>query len=497
MKRAGLLVGLLALIAALIAGYLYFDRSEAPSPVATAVPAPDSEPAPAATQEAGTSPSTASPVATAPRADTAPAPAAPAHAPRVVARTPESGADSASEPVPEAAPKAAPGAVAASPPSFDVVRVESSGETVVAGRAVPGSVVTLLDGARRLGSATSDRNGQWVIVPPRPLAIGGHELGLEARLRSGEILLSENVVVVSVPAPAPEPKVAAAEPTEAPAPEPAPAPSAADVASAGRTVPTETTAPAVTPVPLAAPVAPVAPVASVAPAPAQEQATAPVPAPVAPVPAPAQEQDTAPAEAPASPQIVARGPDTAVPQPLAVLMPRGGQGPVRVLQAPEPRQNQPGEGALVMETVNYDADGVAVIGGRAVPGARLVIYLDDVVVGRVAAGPDGRWSVRLERPIGDGVHTLRVDHVDAGGRVLASVESPFARAVLVAGLPDETAVVVQPGNSLWRIARRIYGEGVRYTVIYQANRRRIGDPDLIYPGQIFTVPRAVGAPAPE
>ncbi|MCK5276640.1 MAG: LysM peptidoglycan-binding domain-containing protein, partial [Alphaproteobacteria bacterium] len=50
-------------------------------------------------------------------------------------------------------------------------------------------------------------------------------------------------------------------------------------------------------------------------------------------------------------------------------------------------------------------------------------------------------------------------------------------------------VVVQPGNSLWRLARRTLGEGTRYTVIYQANRDRIRDPDLIYPGQVFEVPR--------
>jgi nucleoid-associated protein YgaU len=48
--------------------------------------------------------------------------------------------------------------------------------------------------------------------------------------------------------------------------------------------------------------------------------------------------------------------------------------------------------------------------------------------------------------------------------------------------------VIQPGNNLWRISRVIYGRGIEYTVIYQANRDRIRDPDLIYPGQIFATP---------
>ncbi len=49
-------------------------------------------------------------------------------------------------------------------------------------------------------------------------------------------------------------------------------------------------------------------------------------------------------------------------------------------------------------------------------------------------------------------------------------------------------MIVQPGNSLWRIARRLYGDGFQYVQIYEANREQIRNPDLIYPGQIFGVP---------
>jgi nucleoid-associated protein YgaU len=52
----------------------------------------------------------------------------------------------------------------------------------------------------------------------------------------------------------------------------------------------------------------------------------------------------------------------------------------------------------------------------------------------------------------------------------------------------DNSLIVQPGSSLWRIARQSYGAGGRYAIIYGANRDRIGDPDLIYPGQIFTLP---------
>jgi nucleoid-associated protein YgaU len=50
------------------------------------------------------------------------------------------------------------------------------------------------------------------------------------------------------------------------------------------------------------------------------------------------------------------------------------------------------------------------------------------------------------------------------------------------------AVIIRRGDNLWRISRRVYGRGVRYTTIYLANQDQIRDPDLILPGQVFSVP---------
>ncbi|MCY0147596.1 LysM peptidoglycan-binding domain-containing protein [Hoeflea sp. G2-23] len=50
------------------------------------------------------------------------------------------------------------------------------------------------------------------------------------------------------------------------------------------------------------------------------------------------------------------------------------------------------------------------------------------------------------------------------------------------------AVIIRRGDTLWQISRRTYGQGVRYTTIYLANRSQIQDPDRIKPGQVFSVP---------
>src|SRR5690606_36086009 len=50
------------------------------------------------------------------------------------------------------------------------------------------------------------------------------------------------------------------------------------------------------------------------------------------------------------------------------------------------------------------------------------------------------------------------------------------------------AVIIRRGDTLWRISRRVYGHGIRYSTIYLANQDQIADPDRIWPAQVFTVP---------
>ena len=47
---------------------------------------------------------------------------------------------------------------------------------------------------------------------------------------------------------------------------------------------------------------------------------------------------------------------------------------------------------------------------------------------------------------------------------------------------------VKSGDCLWNIAKKFYGNGSKYTVIYNANKDKIKNPNLIYPGQVLTIP---------
>lgn len=47
---------------------------------------------------------------------------------------------------------------------------------------------------------------------------------------------------------------------------------------------------------------------------------------------------------------------------------------------------------------------------------------------------------------------------------------------------------VVKGDCLWNIAKKFYGKGSKYTLIYNANKGIIKNPSLIYPGQVLTIP---------
>jgi nucleoid-associated protein YgaU len=184
---------------------------------------------------------------------------------------------------------------------------------------------------------------------------------------------------------------------------------------------------------------------------------------------------------------------------LAVIVPRNGGGATQVVQLPSTTPSSPATpdaaaprmGALSLDTVDYDNHGDIIVGGHAEPGAEVRVYLDNGLLGRALAGADGRWELRPDQPVPPGLHTLRADQLNADSKVTARVETPFERAAptdLAETASTANSIVVQPGNSLWRMARRSYGSGWQYSVIYEANKDQIRDPDLIYPGQVFKLP---------
>ena len=310
-------------------------------------------------------------------------------------------------------------------PSFDIVRVDPEGNTVIAGRSEPNAEVTILDGDTEIGRVQSDERGEWVFVPTEKLPPGERILTLrQGDDESAEARASDEAIVLVVPEPGKD--IAGRDSSESETP-------------LALVVPRDEAARrTVTPRVLQAPAA--GPVATPA-APATDQA------------------DTAP--------VIQAYPEKA-----------------------DTAQTQTADGSdVTVDIIEYDDKGEVVFGGKTEPNAEVEVFIDEKTVGRATADAEGRWQMRPSTPVAPGNYNLRVDKVDPAGQVKARVALPFVRAAPLAELPADRLVVIQPGNNLWRIATRVYGQGTRYIQIHDANRDQIKDPDLIYPGQIFGLPR--------
>ncbi len=169
---------------------------------------------------------------------------------------------------------------------------------------------------------------------------------------------------------------------------------------------------------------------------------------------------------------------------FAIVASKQASEPSQVLQSP----GSSSPAVLGIDAVDYDETGEFNLSGRAAPNALVNVYLDNTYIGTAKADADGRWNLVPETRVKPGQYDLRADQVDAKGTVQERVNMPFMRDERAPELVAGSFYVVQPGNSLWRIARRVYGEGLTFTVIYKANKEQISDPDLIFPGQIFTLP---------
>ena len=130
--------------------------------------------------------------------------------------------------------------------------------------------------------------------------------------------------------------------------------------------------------------------------------------------------------------------------------------------------------------------------GSATPGATVQVFANRNFIDQAIADSNGRWSMSSQ--VVPGRYTLQVVQLDEFGNPAYAIEVPFERAAFADVVFSDGNVIVQPGNSLWVISRRAYGDGAQYTIIYQANASQIRDPDLIYPGQIFTVPEEEVSP---
>jgi nucleoid-associated protein YgaU len=320
-----------------------------------------------------------------------------------------------------------------------VVVIEPSGEGVIAGRAAPGWKVSVQSGGTKVAEAKADLQGEWTVVLDRPLPAGDHALSLKILSPDGTKAVSSQETV----------RVA--------------------VGTSG----------------------------------AQAVAAAPAPQPgsanVAPQPAP-------PAEAPASMAEVEPNVTRALARAEREALSASGGAPL---------QSKP---ALVFKTVDYELSGAGTgtvtITGSSEPGAKIAIYYSGAPFAEARADRNGNWRVTVAKTLGMGEHSFRAERGGAApGTTVAALISierveakpeapapqvaasgPAGQVAAVQGAPGavqdaKEVYVIRRGDTLWAIAKRHLGSGLRYTSIFQDNRTVINNPHLIHPQQEVTLPK--------
>ncbi|WP_027229816.1 LysM peptidoglycan-binding domain-containing protein [Phyllobacterium sp. UNC302MFCol5.2] len=359
--------------------------------------------------------------------------AAPAPAPQQEAKVESPTLPAANAPAaqPDASVPQGEATITSSGPTFDILRVEPSGSIVVAGKAAKNATVDLLSGSQIVGTGKATDTGDFVIALDTPLKPGDYQLVLRSTLPDGSALTSLETAIVSVPENKSGQVLALVEQSGQPS----------------RMITTP-------------------------------QATTPA--------APAEAQTaTATAASPAGDKPAA-----------------------------------PAERALVaVEAVEIEGNKIF-IAGTSEPGSTVKLYANDDPLGTTKTAPNGRFLLQTVQELAVGDYIIRAEMMGRDGMtIIARAAVPFKREAgeRVAAIADATpgdsatgavpqgtdpaaqnseaplknvdgSVIIRRGDNLWRISRRTYGAGVRYTTIYLANKEQIRNPNKIFPGQVFTLP---------
>lgn len=383
-------------------------------------------------------------------------------------------------------------------PAFDVVRITPDGNALVAGRAEPGANVSILVDGAEAAVGAADGSGKFALVFDLNPSEAPRLMTLSTTGTDGTSLESKESVIVS-PVAAPTPNVALPElpdSDDTAAPEPAEPPAGEAVADG--TLAGDQSEESVAPEEQTEEIA------------SSNEQPAPDTVPSASNSAEnsdgserdssstalnSGETETAAPDQPSQPIVAGPAPTVIPEEPAAPAILLADESGVRVLQPPT---ETPVPEGVSIDAVTTGPSGAMAISGRAAGGGFARLYADNGEVATVPVDATGSWRANLPITLPP-KFTLRVDQIGTDGVVLARTETEVTRetreeleGLLVeevrAGSAASIVVTVQEGFTLWAIARDSYGDGRLYVKVFEANRDQIRDPDLIYPGQVFSVP---------
>jgi hypothetical protein len=140
---------------------------------------------------------------------------------------------------------------------------------------------------------------------------------------------------------------------------------------------------------------------------------------------------------------------------------------------------------LALDSVEHFDNNKLRLKGRSIPDYEIQIFLSQKLIGKSLVNSNGMWEFSINK--------IEFNSVDLEIRSsyennILSLKTKILNGNIDQKLFFEKKIIVEDGNSLWRIARKTLGGGILYAEIYKNNKKIIDDPNLIFPGQVFKIP---------
>ena len=141
--------------------------------------------------------------------------------------------------------------------------------------------------------------------------------------------------------------------------------------------------------------------------------------------------------------------------------------------------------SLYLDIVEFDENKSLTVTGRALPNSNIKVFLSENLKTETTSNENGDWSVKFDNLNFLGYDLQITTNID---NQLVKLKTKIFNKKIDPQIFLERQVVVQNGNSLWRIARKTLGGGIFYSEIFKNNIDKITNPNLIFPGQVFNIP---------
>ena len=188
-------------------------------------------------------------------------------------------------------------------------------------------------------------------------------------------------------------------------------------------------------------------------------------------------------------------------QPLVISVPNKNGENINIIQQPSEKQKiykvendlgiqkkiKSNKKIFNVKTIFFNENGFVSIQGEVNFGKRIELYINKKIMETIKI-ENSKWQYNSDTIFDYGLHDLLVVLKSDKDEILDKITLPFMRVEMPYNDVPENFILIKPGDMLWTIAYRLYGDPFKYIQIFEENKDQITNPDLIFPGQLFSIP---------